>query len=79
MASLRAAIGMMATPMGTFSQKIHCQDAPSVTAPPTTGPTATARPLIAPQKPSAAPLRAAGTAELRMVRLSGRTSAPPAP
>jgi hypothetical protein len=39
---MRAAIGMMATPTGTFSQKIHCQDAPSVTAPPTTEPTATA-------------------------------------
>jgi hypothetical protein len=75
---MRAAIGMMATPTGTFSQKIHCQDAPSVTAPPTTEPIATASPLIAPRKPSAAPLRAGGTAELRMVRLSGRTSAPPA-
>ena len=42
------------TPIGTFSQKIHCQSRPSTTAPPTTGPTATPRPLMPPQIPIAA-------------------------
>ncbi len=31
-------------PTGTFSQKIHCQEIPSTTAPPTSGPIATAQP-----------------------------------
>ncbi len=35
-------------PTGTLTKKIHCQPAPSVSAPPTSGPTATAAPIVAP-------------------------------
>ena len=65
--------------MGTLSQKIHCQASPSTTAPPTTGPKATASPPMPPQAPSASPRFSGGTAALRMVRVSGITIAPPRP
>src|SRR4249919_287721 len=52
---------------------------PSTTAPPTSGPSATARPLMPPQAPSARPRRSAGTAALRMVSVNGSTIAPPSP
>ena len=44
-------------PTGTLSQKIHCQASPSTTAPPTSGPLATAIPVTALNSPSAAPRR----------------------
>ena len=66
-------------PIGTFSQKIHCHEMPSTTAPPTSGPIATAKPAIPDQAPSAAPRRSADTAPLRIVRVSGVTIAPPRP
>ena len=62
-----------------MSQKIHCQETPSTTAPPTNGPTATPRPLIAPQIPSAAPRFSGGTAAETRVRVSGVTIAAPMP
>ena len=65
--------------MGTLSQKIQCQLMPSTIAPPTRGPSATARPPTAPQAPSATPRRSAGTAALRRVRVSGTTIAAPVP
>jgi hypothetical protein len=40
-------------PIGTLTQKIQCHDTPWVMAPPTTGPTATARPPMPPHAPSA--------------------------
>src|SRR6266496_1220792 len=70
---------MSRTPMGTFSQKIHCQAIPWTIAPPTSGPKATARPLMPPQAPRARPRFAAGTALERMVSVSGITIAPPSP
>src|SRR5690242_5292451 len=65
--------------MGTLSQKIHCHEMPETTAPPTRGPIATARPAIPDQAPRATPRRSAGTAALRMVRVSGMTMADPRP
>ena len=73
------AIGSSTTPIGTFSQKIHCQDAPSTTAPPTSGPMAMARPPTAPQAPRAKPRRCGDTAADSSVRVSGITMAAPAP
>ncbi len=70
---------MRARPIGTFSQKIHCHAIPSTTAPPMSGPLATARPPIPPQAPSATPRLSAGTAALRIVSVSGVTIAPPRP
>ncbi len=74
-----AARGIIAMPMGTFSQKIHCQDSPSVTAPPSTGPAATPRPVTPPHTPMAMPRFSAGNASLIKVRVSGRSTAAPAP
>ena len=71
--------GRVTSPMGTFSQKIHCQLMPWTTAPPTSGPSATPRPLMADQPPSARPRFSGGTAAERIVSVSGRTSAAPAP
>ena len=66
-------------PIGTFSQKIHCQEAPSTTAPPTSGPMAMARPPTAPQAPSASPRLAGGTAADSSVSVSGMRMAAPTP
>ena len=73
------ASGMSTRPMGTLSQKIQCQLMPSTMAPPTRGPSATARPPMAPQAPSATPRRSAGTAALSRVRVRGTTNAAPVP
>ena len=70
---------MSASPIGTLSQKIQCQEMPLTIAPPTRGPRATASPLIAPQMPSATPRRAVGTAADRTVSVKGSTIAPPTP
>ncbi len=58
---------------------MYCQAQPLVTAPPISGPTATAVPPIAPQIPSAALRRSAGTAALSRVSERGMIIAPPAP
>ena len=75
----RVASGSRTSPTGTFSQKIHCHEMPSTTAPPTSGPIATASPAIPDQAPSAAPRRSRETAALRIVSVSGVTIAPPTP
>ena len=77
--SLRAASGIRAMPTGTLSQKIQCQEIPPVTAPPTTGPAATARPLMPPHNPIAAPRFSTGKAALMSVSVSGMTIAAPVP
>ena len=38
-----------------FTQKIQCQDRPLVSTPPSTGPTATATPVVAPKNANAVP------------------------
>ena len=73
------ASGSRIRPIGTLSQKIHCHEMPSTTAPPTSGPIATAKPAMPDQAPSAAPRRSAETAPLRIVSVSGVTIAPPSP
>ena len=52
---------------------------PSTTAPPTSGPLATARPVIALNMPIAAPRRSGGNAALSSASPSGTISAAPAP
>jgi hypothetical protein len=59
--------------------RIHCQDAPSTTAPPTSGPIAMARPPTAPQAPRASPRRCGDTAADSSVSVSGITMAAPTP
>ena len=77
--SRRSASGTRTRPIGTFSQKIHCQAMPSTTAPPTSGPNAIARPPIPPQAPRASARRSGATAALSSVSVSGITIAPPSP
>jgi hypothetical protein len=66
-------------PTGTLIQKIHCHEAPSVMAPPMTGPSATPRPAIAPQMPSATPRFSGAVTLASSVSVSGITIAPPSP
>src|SRR5215472_8649598 len=68
-----------ATPIGTFTQKIQCQLSPCVTAPPTSGPPAIARPPRPPHMPTIAPRRSGGKAAARIVKLVGARSAAPTP
>ena len=77
--SRRAASGASTSPTGTLSQKIHCHEMPSMTAPPTSGPRATPRPLTPDQMPSARPRCSGRTALLSSVRLSGAITPAPRP
>jgi hypothetical protein len=77
--SRASATGTSAIPTGTFSQKIHCQEKPSTTAPPTTGPSATPSPETPDQMPRASPRFSAAKASLRSVSDSGAITAPPRP
>jgi hypothetical protein len=76
---LATARATAATPIGTFSQKIHCQDHPSTIAPPASGPSAIASPLMAPQNPSARPRRSGDAAADSSVSVRGVMIPPPAP
>ena len=71
--------GTAIRPMGTLIQKIHSQLIPWITAPPTSGPLATAKPVIPPKIPIAAPRFSGGNAALKSARPSGISSAEPAP
>ena len=51
--SLSRVTATVSAPIGTFTKKIHSQPRLSVSAPPTSGPTATAAPIVAPQMPKA--------------------------
>ena len=69
------ASGIVTRPIGTLSQKIHCQAMPSTIAPPTTGPIATARPAMPPHAPRIAPRFSRGVPRARIVSVSGVTIA----
>ena len=68
-----------ARPSGTLSQKIQCQSIVCVITPPTIGPSATARPASPPYTPTIIPRFSGGNAVVRIVRLSGSTTAAPSP
>ena len=77
-----ARAGASTSPIGTFSQKIQCQEMPDTTAPPTSGPNATARPLIPPQsaeREAAALLRHAGREDRERERHARSRHRVPAP
>ena len=65
--------------MGTLIQKIQCQEMPCTTAPPTSGPSATATPEMPDHTPMAMPRRSLGKASASSVSVSGVTIAAPAP
>ena len=71
--------GIMTSPIGTFSQKIHGQSRPWATAPPTTGPASTAIPVTLLNIPSAQARRCGGNAADSRASASGSISAAPAP
>ena len=66
-------------PIGTLTQKIQCQFRPWVTAPPISGPLATASPATPPQMPTTAPRRSMGKAEVSSVRPRGMMMPAPIP
>jgi hypothetical protein len=70
---------MSTRPIGTLIQKIQCHEPAWVTAPPTSGPSATAIPLIPDQKPRASPRRSGGKASASRVSVSGVAIAAPRP
>ena len=77
--STRRVRGTATAATGRLIQKIHCQASPSVTAPPTNGPSATPSPFTAPHNPIAALRRAAGTALTTSVSDNGWIAAAPTP
>src|SRR5215213_9790729 len=80
LSSMRAsAAGTRSSATGTLSQKIHGQETPSTTAPPTSGPHRAARPVTLLKTPIAQPRRAGGNAAPSSASASGITSAAPAP
>ena len=75
-----ARAGASTSPIGTLSQKIHCQEMPSTTAPPTSGPEGDGEAGdAAPRRRARARASRGGTAALRIVSVSGITIAPPSP
>ena len=67
--------GIMTSPIGTFSQKIHGQSRPWATAPPTTGPASTAIPVTLLKIPNAQARRCGGNAADSRASASGSISA----
>ena len=68
-----------AIPIGTFTKKIHRQDRPEVSTPPSSGPIATARPVTAPQTPNAVPRSLPRKASASSASDTANMIAPPTP
>ena len=66
-------------PTGMLTRKIQRQDSPLVSAPPITGPTATATPVTAPKTPNATPRSRPWKALARIARPVANMIAPPMP
>ncbi len=67
------------TPIGAFTKKIHRQDRPDVSSPPSSGPMATATPVTAPQTPKATPRSLPRKASAKSARETANMMAPPTP
>jgi hypothetical protein len=68
-----------AIPIGRLTKKIQRQDRPEVSMPPSSGPMATARPVIAPQTPNATPRSLPWKAEASRASDTENMIAPPTP
>ena len=68
-----------AMPIGAFTKKIHRQDSPLVSSPPSSGPTATARPVTAPHTPNATPRSLPRKASASSASDTANMIAPPTP
>ena len=66
-------------PIGTLTKKIASQPMPSVSTPPTSGPTATEAPVTAPQTPNAVPRSRPWKAEASSASEVANMNAPPMP
>ena len=66
-------------PIGTLTKKIHSQPMPEVMIPPTTGPTATAAPVTAPNTPKAVPRSLPWKASAISASAVANIIAPPVP
>ena len=64
---------------GTLIRKIQRQDAPSISAPPTSGPTTVEMPVHAVHDPIAAPRSDSGKVAMMIASVLGTSSAPNAP
>ena len=70
---------MTMRPIGTFSQKIHCQASPPAIAPPIAGPASTASAVTPLKAPSARARCSLGKLTLSCVTANGMISAAPQP
>ena len=68
-----------ASPIGTLMKKIHSQPKPCVIAPPTSGPIATAPPIVAPQTPNAVPRSRPWNSWASSASEQANMAAPPTP
>jgi hypothetical protein len=68
-----------AMPIGALTKKIHRQDRPSVSSPPSSGPMATASPVTAPHTPNATPRSLPRKASASSASATANMIAPPAP
>ena len=73
------AVMAVSAPMGTFTKKIHSHPRLSVSAPPTSGPTATAAPMVAPQIPKAVPRSRPSNSWASRAGAQANITAPPTP
>ena len=78
-ATLSSEMTTAAMPSGTFTKKIHRQDSPDVSRPPSSGPMATARPVTAPQTPNATPRSRPRKASASRASETANMIAPPTP
>ena len=67
------------TPIGRFTKKIHRHESQLVSAPPSTGPMATAMPVTAPNTPNATPRSRGGNASASSASDVANMIAPPMP
>ena len=72
-------IAIAPMPIGTLTRKIASQPMPSVSTPPTSGPTATEAPVTAPQTPNAVPRSRPWKAEASSASEVANMNAPPMP
>ena len=70
---------MATTQIGMFTKKIQRQDSPLVSTPPSTGPIATATPVVAPKTPNAVPRSLPWKALASRASAVANMAAPPMP
>ena len=78
-ATLREREQIAAIPIGTLTKKIDSQPMLSVSTPPTSGPIATAAPMVAPQMPNAVPRSRPWKAAASSASEVANITAPPTP